>query len=297
MDLLIGTDDGLYTLAGGAPRLRDGRVTHLASGPGGAWVIVDDWIERLAGEPAQPPSLPAGLQPRCLLPTANGLLIGTSEAHVYRAAGGETRVVDGFERAAGRDTWHTPWGGPPDTRSLARDVDGTLYANVHVGGVLRSADGEAWQPTMDIGADVHQVSAHPTLVGCVLVASARGLGLSFDGAASWQFTRDGLYSAYCRAVVAASETVLISASAGPTGGRAALYRRPLRASAPLERCTVGLPEWIAGNIDTGCLVASGADVAFGTADGVVFTSADGGVSWSTAAEGLAPVRAVAVGSA
>jgi hypothetical protein len=296
VDLFIGTDDGLFALSGGsARRLRDGKVAHLASGSSGAWAIVDERIERVAGDQGQAPSLPAHLHPRCLLPAGEGLLIGTSEAHLYRVTDGQVSIVAGFDRAPDRETWHTPWGGPPDTRSLARDTDGTLYANVHVGGVLRSTDGEDWRPTMDIGADVHQVSAHPVQAGCVLAASARGLGLSFDGAASWQFTRDGLHSSYCRAVVATGEMVLISASAGPSGGRATLYRRSLRDDAPLERCTAGLPEWIAGNIDTGCLVASGSEVAFGTADGTVFVSSDTGQSWSTAAEGLPVVRALAIG--
>ena len=305
MHLLIGTDDGLYELGQGAPRrLRAGKVTHLAAGRGGAWAIVDDRIESLAEgswEPpprpegsGEPPSLPAGLQPRCLLPMDGSLLIGTSEAHLYRAEAAELVPIDGFAGAAGRDEWHTPWGGPPDTRSLARDAGGSIYANVHVGGVLRSADSEGWEPTMDIGADVHQVNAHPTLAACVLVASARGLGLSFDGATSWEFTRDGLHSAYARAVAAADETLYISASAGPSGGRAALYRRTLRGSTRLERCRSGLPEWFEGNIDTGCLVASGAEVALGTAGGEVHASRDAGATWSQAASDLPSIRALAV---
>lgn len=49
-------------------------------------------------------------------------------------------------------------GGPPDTRSITEDGD-TVYVNVHVGGVLRSSDqGESWQPTIDIGADIHRVT-------------------------------------------------------------------------------------------------------------------------------------------
>lgn len=297
MQLLIGTDAGLYEMADSAPRLgRPGKVTHLAQGEGEAWAIIDDRIERLSSSAPGSIDLPGGLAPRCLLPTRAELLIGTSRAHLCRIAegDGEAAVVDGFERAGGRDRWHTPWGGPPDTRSLARDADGGLYANVHVGGVLRSTDGREWQPTMDIAADVHQVGAHPTQAGCVAVASAWGLGLSLDGAASWNFTRDGLPSSYCRAVAVAGEMVFVSASDGPSGGRAAVYRRQLRGSGPLERCRSGPAEWFEGNIDSGCLVASGDLVAFGTASGSVHVSTDTGATWSEAAGDLPAVRALAV---
>ena len=40
--------------------------------------------------------------------------------------------------------------------------DGTdLYVSVHVGGILRSADGVSWSPTIDLHDDVHQVTVSP----------------------------------------------------------------------------------------------------------------------------------------
>jgi hypothetical protein len=295
MRLLAGTDDGLFALESGGPaRLRAGKFASLVVKPDITWSIVDEGrIERLQDGHWHELAAPAGVQARSLLPIGGSLLIGTSEAHLYRAAGESgPELVSGFERAPGRDSWHTPWGGPPDTRSLAQDADGTIYANVHVGGVLRSRDGEDWQPTLDIAADVHQVSAHPALPGCVLVASARGLGLSFDAAASWTFSASGLHNSYARALAVADDVLLLSASDGPRGGRAALYRRGLRSSEPFERCCSGLPEWIEGNIDSGCVVADGTDIAFGTAAGDVFRSADGGSTWQAAASGLPPIRSL-----
>ena len=58
---------------------------------------------------------------------------------MFRLAGGALEPVDAFDHASGRETWHTPWGGPPDTRSMANWED-ELYVNVHVGGILRSDD-------------------------------------------------------------------------------------------------------------------------------------------------------------
>jgi len=295
MQLLAGTDDGLYQLADGeARRIGQGRVDHLAVATDGTvWAIVDEAIARLADGSWETVELALEHEPRSLLPARGTLLVGTAAAHLYVAQEGGARLVGGFEEAEGRARWHTPWGGPPDTRSLARGVDGTLYANVHVGGVLRSIDAERWAPTMDIGADVHQVAAHPTLAGCALVASAWGLGITFDAADEWAFTDDGLHNSYCRAVAATDDFVLITASDGPRGGRGAVYRRPLRADGPFERCRSGLPEWFEGNVDTGCLVAFGASAALSTADGAVFVSDDAGATWQERATGLPQIRAVA----
>jgi hypothetical protein len=55
-----------------------------------------------------------------------------------------------------------------------------------------------------------------------------------------------------------------------------------------------LPEWFDDNIDSPCLDAlpEGSVAAFGTADGEVFTSIDGGKTWETMASGLPRVNCV-----
>jgi len=88
------------------------------------------------------------------------------------------------------------------------------------------------------------------------------------------------------------DTVLVSASTGPSGRRSAVYRRPLDSPAPFERCRAGLPPWFPDNIDTACLAASGTMVAFGTIDGRVFWSWDAGATWDLAAKGLPEVRCI-----
>ncbi|MGH2498576.1 MAG: WD40/YVTN/BNR-like repeat-containing protein, partial [Candidatus Limnocylindria bacterium] len=243
------------------------------------------------------PARAASLETRatCLLPERGGALVGTARAHLLRLRGGESSVLEGFDRADGRREWYTPWGGPPDVRSLARGADGALYANVHVGGVLRSGDrGASWRPTLDIDADVHQVLAHPRRAEVVLAACARGLATSTDGARSWTYSAEGLHASYARAVAVADGTVFLSASTGPSTRRAALYRRALRGAGALEKCAGGLPAWFTENIDSHCVAATARTVAFGTADGSVFVSADGGSTWRPLAERLPPVRALAL---
>ena len=154
--------------------------------------------------------------------------------------------------------------------------------------------GEAWQPTVDIEADVHQVLAHPTVPGLVFAAAAVGFGTSQDGGATWTFTTEGLHASYLRAVAVTDESVLVSASTGPGSRRAALYRRPVGSEAPFERCRDGLPEWFRANVDTYCLAAAGPTVVAGTDDGVVFRSEDEGRRWDVLADGLPSVTCVAV---
>ncbi|MFN8233199.1 MAG: hypothetical protein U0V56_06925, partial [Actinomycetota bacterium] len=61
--------------------------------------------------------------------------VGTSGARLLRLVGNALEPVEGFAAVAGREGWFTPWGGPPDTRSIS-EWDHDVYVNVHVGGIL-----------------------------------------------------------------------------------------------------------------------------------------------------------------
>jgi hypothetical protein len=229
----------------------------------------------------------------CLHPAPGGLLVGTAGAHLLRLAAGRLEPMHAFEQTEGRDAWYTPWGGPPDTRSISVTPEGSLYVNVHVGGVVRSTDeGRTWKPTIDIHADVHQVLAHQTEPGLVFAAAAVGLAVSEDGGDSWDYETGGLHATYARAVAISDDVVLVSVSRGPGGNEAAVYRRPLKGDR-FERCTKGLPEWFSSNIDTTCLAASGPMAAFGTEDGSLFLSDDRGETWRLLERGLPGIRSVA----
>lgn len=299
--ILVATDDGLHLFGGeGGTRVDDlaGRgVVALARSPDGWWAIVagrELW-QSPDGRAWSRRATTARRTATCLEVTPAGLLVGTAGAHLLRLEGNRLVAVPAFERVQGRDAWHTPWGAPADVRSISAGSDGRIYANVHVGGVVRSDDGGArWRPTLDIEHDVHQVLAPPSRPGLVLAAAYDGFGLSGDGGDTWRWDNDGLHAHYCRAVALAGGIVFLSASAGHHGRRAALYRRRLDGGERFERCRTGLPEWFADNVDTGCLAAQNGTVAIGTEDGCLFVSADAGARWDLAAKGLAPVRAVAL---
>jgi hypothetical protein len=257
------------------------------------WAAVDDhdvWRRDEAGEWAKVATHDSD-RLNAILPLDDQVLAGTSEAHLVRIIEGAAERVESFESIVGRGEWFTPWGGPPDVRSFAVSDTGVIFANVHVGGIVRSDDrGDTWEPTIDIRSDVHEVITGDGEV--VLAATARGLALSRDGGSTWQFDADGLHASYARAVALSGETVFLTASDGPFGGRAAPYRRPLDGSAVFTKNGDGLPEWFPGNIDSACLAASGRKAAFGTHDGRVFLSADSGRTWSQVAKDLPEVRAL-----
>lgn len=299
MAVLVGTADGLYRIGSQDPvALAGHRVTSLAQENGTRWAIVDGesvWGCEEGGAWSQVAAL-EGRTAHCLLPTRAGVFVGTSEAHLHHLEDGELKQVGAFDEVEGRDTWHTPWGGLPDTRSMFETPDGEIYVNVHVGGVVHSLDGGvSWQPTgLDIRNDVHQVLFEPSGSGKVLVAAARGYGTSTDGGDSWKFSNDGLHASYLRALATSDLVALVTASRGPRGGEAAVYRRPLDESEPFEKCQQGLPEWFSDNIDTYCIDASGALVVFGARDGAVFISEDHGASWNAETRSLPRVECVLI---
>jgi hypothetical protein len=300
--LVIGTTEGLVLVEKGGEARPDalaGReVTALVRTGESWWAVADgrevwrssdarDWTA--AGEVDGPAAT-------CLAPTPMGLVVGTEGAHLLRLAGDRLVPVTTFDDAEGRAEWYTPWGDPAAVRSISATESGQIYVNVHVGGVVRSTDsGRSWKPMLDIEVDVHQVLAHPAEPDTVLVAAAAGFGVSRDAGTTWQFENTGLHAHYCRAVAVANGTVLLSASSGHHGRRAALYRRPLGESGAFERCREGLPTWFGDNVDTACLAARGATVALGTEDGTVFLSRDEGAHWQTVVKGLAGVRSVVLG--
>ena len=294
--ILVATRDEMYTFDDWQPREVDqiGRsVTALGRAREEFWAIVDA-SELWQGTGAEWSHIADlnDLRATCVAGIGADVFVGSSEARLFRLAGETLEPVVAFDHAEGRDTWYTPWGGPPDTRSIA-NWDDDIYVNVHVGGILHTDDGgETWTPTIDVDADVHQVT---TAEGMVLAACAGGLASSADRGATWTHRTDGLEARYSRAVAVCGDAVLVSTSNGPRGGRAALYRGNL-AGGTFERCRTGLLEWFDENIDTYCLDAlpDGSFAAFGTSDGRLYDSTDQGATWAERASGLQPVQRVLV---
>jgi photosystem II stability/assembly factor-like uncharacterized protein len=266
------TVEGASRVFGDAVLGADGRVLW--------WSERDGWTELARG-----PDL------LCAVDAPGGLLIGTAAAHLERVGTDGLERIESFETVAGRDTWYTPWGGPPETRTLACTDDNVLLAGIHVGGIPRSDDGgRTWAPTIDIEADVHQVRALPGRAEVVVAAAAVGYCRSDDGGRTWRVMADGLHATYCRAIAITPDAVIVSASEGPRGRQSALYRRPLEGIGAFERIT----DWIDGNVDTHALDASGDTVVYGTRAGTVWQSDDGGTTWDVLVDRLAPITSLSL---
>jgi hypothetical protein len=296
--ILVGTNDGLHVFGPDGRRsgseLLGRQISALAPQGSELWAILDHaevwhaagidlWFHVGTLE---------GLEGECLADTRAGVIVGSSEARLFRVVGEGLEPVLAFDQAEGRPDWFTPWGGPPAVRSISED-DEAAYVNVHVGGILRSRDrGDSWQATIDMSSDVHQVCTSP---GRVLAACARGLAVSLDQGSSWAVRSEGLHATYCRSVAVCGSWVMLSASTGPRGSQSALYRGHLDGDA-LERCVEGLPAWFDENIDTHCLDAlpEGDVAAFGSPDGRVFASTDQGAQWAEVASGLPSVNCLRV---
>lgn len=297
--VFAGTDDGILVFVDGTPgppELRGRTVRHLARDRVEVVAIVDDRVvarrtpDGIWSDVATAPS-----DLTCLLPRPGGALCGTADGHLLRLLDGGFAPVAGFDTVAGRNTWHAVPSGEPSVRSITETADQrALLASVHVGGIPRSGNGGAsWRPTIAVEADVHEVRAHPFDPKLVLAPAGCGLAVSRDAGVTWTTTTDGMHAGYARAVAFTADAALVSASDGPRGRQSALYRWDVADGGALARVTEGLPEWFAGNVDTGCLDARRDDAALAD-DGTLFVSGDGGRSWTVLATDVGRVHAVSV---
>lgn len=302
--VFAGTSEGLYIFnAAQQVELKGNTITALAVEGSQLWAVANRQIIWHRSSKGEWSSVTVGDNYRlnCLLPINATVLVGTSEAHLIQISNGNIQTLDSFDQAEGREDWYTPWGGAPDVRSLAISSSGDLYVNVHVGGILRSHhQGQLWQPTIDFHADVHEVKTVVDYPNLVLAATAEGFAWSEDYGEFWQFDRKNLHATYARAIAVCHETeaatILMSVSLGPSGSKAALYRRLLHQPGTFQKCHQGLPEWFSDNVNTGCIATWGNWAVFGTQAGQIFCSNNTGLTWEEIASGLPPIHCLSLAS-
>lgn len=300
--------DGLFVVTG-EPRhqeLAGQSVRALApDGHGGALAVVDGHAlcrRTLDGEWSTIAT--SEFQLACSVAVRDVIYVGTDDARLLRvSANGKVDQLSGFDAVAGRDRWYAGSAlingqlvGPPlGIRSITATSDGTvLLANVHVGGIPRSMDGGVtWQPTIDVDSDVHEVCAHPIHPGIVIAAAAIGLCISRDSGATWTVEQEGLHASYCSAVAFSGSDILVSASADHFATQGAVYRRPMDEHGPLVPVS-GLPRWIDGIADTGCIATRASALAVADKAGNLYVSADTGSTWSRCANGLPTTSSVLI---
>ena len=301
--ILVATwGDGLFAATG------DGRTQEIANQPvrglapdgrGGALAIVGRHsLRRRAPSGEWATVATSEFELSCCMTVRDTIYVGTDDARMLRLShgGGVLDPIDGFDSVAGRDAWFAGSAivngqrlGPPlGIRSVAANSNGSiLFANVHVGGIPRSIDGgRTWQPTIDINSDVHEVRAHQADPDIVVAASAIGLCISHDAGATWTIERDGLHASYCSAVAFSGDDILVSASTDHFATQGRIYRRPIRPDGDTVAVEGGLPTWINGIADTGCIATNGSTIVVVDRAGTLYLSTEFGLAWSRSSSEL-----------
>ncbi|MFW5868801.1 MAG: WD40/YVTN/BNR-like repeat-containing protein [Armatimonadota bacterium] len=307
--ILIGTGDGLVGLDDdGNERfrvMRGSEISYVDTDAEGRVLAIADESEIVAapsmgeagsdGGWASLGSLP-GARANCLAQLAGLLFIGAEDARMWvmPAAGGEPERIESFDAVPTRDEWDTPWGGPPDVRSLATIAGESpaIYADIHVGWIVRSLDlGESWtQLKGGLHRDVHRVNSHRSAPDRVYAATAQGCFISEDRGETWEQHLEPFEPRnYQRCVMPDFEdpdTFLCTASLGPhpegeTGCEAMIFRTA-DGGETWESAHEGLPGHFYHNIDTHMLAASIQRpnvFAFHDAEESVYLTTDAACEW------------------
>jgi len=100
---------------------------------------------------------------------------------------------------------------------------------------------------------------------------------------------------YCSAIAFVGDDVLVAAAADHFAPEGAIYRRRVDGPGPLALVGNGLPAWIDGIADTGCIAARDESAAVCDKRGNLYVSADAGQTWSRRAGGMPPPSSVLIG--
>jgi hypothetical protein len=295
MQLFAATDEGLFAGPGDSPaRVMSADVYALSRGPDGNVLAIVDGHELVRVENGRPSSVArTDEEARCVVATRADVLVGTVGAHMLHLVddGHALARIEAFDGLDDRDTWTQPWGAPGDLRSFATDGADTVFANVHVGGVLRSDDGGAsWEQTIDTDVDVHQIT-YAGVDRVYAATGAVGFAVSVDGARTWTYSSDGLHGTYLRAVAPLPRGAIVSASTGPFTHDGRVYRWDADADA-FDPCNGGLPARFDGNVDSHWIASSGDMVACASPDGAVYQSDDAGMTWRETWRGIGSPNAL-----
>ncbi len=234
------------------------------------------------------------------------LLVGTEGAHLFLINDDHADRIDAFDQLKCRKEWHTPWGGPPAVRSMARTPDGHVYADIHVGSIMHSPDdARTWEPVEpELHEDVHQVVTCPAKPTWVYANTADSVWVSPDRGLSWEHRGTGLANRYGRAIAVCPDDgnlLLASVSDGPHGDNvhAQLFRSE-DAGQSWQQIGDPLPDLSPQNIDTHRLAFSRVEgrpepaMAFAAIDNVLYASDDRAVSWHVLAEMATPIERISV---
>jgi hypothetical protein len=88
--------------------------------------------------------------------------------------------------------------------------------------------------------------------------------------------------------------MLVAASADHFANQSAIYRRPIDGHGRLVPVSGGLPRWIEGIADTGCIATRASTIAVADRASNLYVSVDAGRTWSCRANGLPTTSSVLI---
>jgi len=229
------------------------------------------------------------------------ILIGTEPPHIYQLSEGREGAtrLETFDALDCRSSWHTPWGGPPAVRSLAYTSDGWVYADIHVGSIMRSPDvGATWEPVAPkLHQDVHQVATCPATVLNIYANTANAVYVSRDRGASWLYRGEGLGKRYGRAIAVHPQdpaALLATVSDGPHGDdvHSQLYRTANQ-GVTWSLCAEGFPASVSHHIDTFHVAYDALGTAWAVVDDTLYRSETRGANWHVHWRAPEPIQFIA----
>lgn len=237
---------------------------------------------------------------------ANGTLLAGSlpaGAWISKDAGGSWGEIQPFTAVDGSVEWTAPWGSPLVSAIAAHPKDRrTFYFGVEVGGAYRTRDsGKKWYDLGIPSPDVHALSVSPVKHDRIYATTGEGSFCSDDEGFNWRKMGPSNPRQYTMGLAAhpvEADRVIISAAAGPppmwkkgAGAKCEIY---LSTDAGRRFRTVA--KGMKGAVRRGALVVNPrvpSEAAFGTTDGELHYSNDGGESFYRVATKLGDLKAVA----
>lgn len=237
-------------------------------------------------------------------PGVGSMFAGTLPAAMWSSSDdGETWTeISGFADAPDRDRWTAPWGTALVSTIATHPKDPlTAFCGVEVGGAYRTRDaGETWT---DLGLpvdDVHSIEVCPARPDRIFVTTGEGCFCSDDQGFAWRpmgRSNKRQYAMGLAAHPAEADRVIISAAKGPpptwtdeTGAGCDVYlstdcgRRFRTVMRNLKACVHRQALVINAKVPS--------EVVFGTSEGDLFYSNDGGETFDKEAEDLGDIRTI-----
>ena len=296
--MLFASRSVVYRLVGDRPETlyQDGRIRAIARSGDLTAIVSDEGLVVHDGGHTLQVDLGESDRVESVDILDDRILIGTEGPHIYRSENGQVQKLEAFDALENRDDFYTPWGGPASVRSFAHTGDGWIYADIHVGSIMRSPDrGDSWQPvTPDLHEDVHQVVTRAADPDTVYANTADAVYVSNDRGETWDQRSEGLPYSYGRAIAVHPEDgdcLLATVSRGPHSNvDGKLYRSDDRGHT-WAHVTDGFPE-TSGNIDTFQIAFSADGRAWAAIDRDLYVSENRGKSWTVFWSAPEPIKRI-----